>query len=112
MPGIALSWNIQSTLSRTCPPPSRGRASLSRNKAPYDLLDSRLRVQIRCVSSRNCRSGELYGPRPGTRRDCSWRSLQLRIVNGDRLGLQAAVFTRGIGTAYRFVEELEVARSP
>jgi acyl-CoA reductase-like NAD-dependent aldehyde dehydrogenase len=36
----------------------------------------------------------------------------LRIANGDRLGLQAAVFARGIGTAYRFVEELEVARSP
>ena len=34
----------------------------------------------------------------------------LRIANLDRLGLQAAVFTRDIGRAYRFVEELAVGQ--
>jgi succinate-semialdehyde dehydrogenase/glutarate-semialdehyde dehydrogenase len=34
----------------------------------------------------------------------------LEIANRDRLGLQAAVFTRDIGRAYRFVEELAVGQ--
>jgi acyl-CoA reductase-like NAD-dependent aldehyde dehydrogenase len=34
----------------------------------------------------------------------------LRLANQDRLGLQAAVFTRDIGKAYRFVEELAVGQ--
>jgi acyl-CoA reductase-like NAD-dependent aldehyde dehydrogenase len=34
----------------------------------------------------------------------------LRIANSDRLGLQAAVFTRDITKAYRFVEELAVGQ--
>jgi acyl-CoA reductase-like NAD-dependent aldehyde dehydrogenase len=34
----------------------------------------------------------------------------LQIANHDRLGLQAAVFTRDIGRAFRFVEELAVGQ--
>ena len=36
--------------------------------------------------------------------------LLLHIANRDRLGLQAAVFTRDIGRAYRFIEELAVGQ--
>ncbi|MHB1929009.1 MAG: aldehyde dehydrogenase family protein [Acidimicrobiales bacterium] len=34
----------------------------------------------------------------------------LELANRDRLGLQAAVFTRDLGRAYRFVEELETGQ--